>query len=130
MGWRTLHLAGYLIACWSALLRLNLLGGIALEANSHNEVELRFQPLDVLLALDDQVLEELSRTDIAQLKAKRNPVFERGQGTCFQVQIPLQEVLEVLTNMHRERLVQHWHALQEEDAVDQPLGVAHFPERF
>ena len=53
-------------------------------------------------------------------------MFERGQGTCLQVQIPLEDILEVLTDMHRERLVQCWHALQEEDAVNQPLGVTHF----
>ena len=51
----------------SSGLQLNLLGRIILEADGRDEVELRLQPLDVLLALDDQVLEELPRAGIALL---------------------------------------------------------------
>jgi hypothetical protein len=50
-----------------SLLWLNLLGGIVLETDRVNEVQLCLQPLDMFLALDDQVLEELSRAGIALL---------------------------------------------------------------
>ena len=76
------------------------------------------------------MFEELPRASIALLETEGNPLFERGQSTRFQLQILRQQLLEVLTNMHREWLVQHWHALQEKDAVDQPLGVTHFLKRF
>ena len=46
---------------------LNLLRRIVLEADRPDEMELRFQPLDVFLALDDQVLKEFSRAGIALL---------------------------------------------------------------
>jgi hypothetical protein len=118
------------MACRSSGLQLHLLGRIILEADGRDEVELRLQPLDVLLALNDQVLEEFPRADIALLQTERNPVFERGQGTRFQLQIPRQQILEVLTDMHMERLVQHRHPLKEEDSIHQPLGMAHFLERF
>jgi hypothetical protein len=39
--------------CDSSCLRLNLLGGVVLEADGRDEVQLCLQPLDVFLALDD-----------------------------------------------------------------------------
>jgi predicted unusual protein kinase regulating ubiquinone biosynthesis (AarF/ABC1/UbiB family) len=48
-------------------LELNLLGRIVREADGRNEVELSLQPLDVLLALHDQVLEEFPCAGIAVL---------------------------------------------------------------
>ena len=39
--------------CDSSGLRLNLLGGVVLEADGRDEVQLCLQPLDVFLALDD-----------------------------------------------------------------------------
>ena len=64
--------------------QLYLLGRIVLEADSRNEVELRLQPLDVLLAFNDQMLEELPRAGIVLLQTEGNPLIERGQGTRFQ----------------------------------------------
>jgi hypothetical protein len=118
------------MACRSSALRLNLLGRIILKADARDEMELRLQPLDVLLALNDQVLEEFPRAGIALLQTEGDPLFEWGQGTRFQLQIPRQQILEVLTDMHMERLVQHRHPLQEEDPIHQPLGMAHFLEGF
>jgi hypothetical protein len=81
-AWSTDHLGGIarpLLYAWRILaeavtlasrssdLRLNLLGGIVLKADSRDEVQLGLQPLDVLLALDDQVLKELPRAGIALL---------------------------------------------------------------
>jgi hypothetical protein len=114
----------------SSGLRLYLLGGIVLKADSRGEVQLRLQLLEVFFALDDRVLEELPRAGIALIEAERDPLLERRQGPCFQLQIPLKHVFEVVTDMHIEGLVQVRHALQEEDAVDQALRVAHFLERF
>jgi hypothetical protein len=58
------------MACRSSGLQLNLLGRLILEADGRDEVELRLQPLDVLLALNDQVLEEFPRADIALLQTE------------------------------------------------------------
>jgi hypothetical protein len=41
--------------------RLYLLGGTVLDADGGDQVQLRLQPLHVLLALNDEVLEELPR---------------------------------------------------------------------
>src|ERR1700752_4029591 len=79
------------MACPSLDLQLNLLRRIVLRADGRDEVKLRLQPLDMLLALNNQVLEELPRAGIALLQTEGDPLFERGQGTRFQVQIPLQQ---------------------------------------
>ena len=74
---------------------LNLLGGIVLDADGINKVQLRLQPLGVFLALYDQVLKEFPCAVIALREAEYNPVLERGQSTRFQVQIPLRKLLSV-----------------------------------
>jgi hypothetical protein len=53
--------------CRASGLRLYLLGGIVLEADGMDEVHLRLQPLNMFLALDDQVLEELPCAGITLL---------------------------------------------------------------
>jgi hypothetical protein len=63
----------------SSDLQLNLLGCIVLEADGRDEVEVRLQPLDVRLALNDQVLEELLRAGIVLLQTEGDPLFEREQ---------------------------------------------------
>src|SRR5262245_29495590 len=129
--WRLVVEARAGVMPWnSSGLWLNLLRGIVLEADGRDEVQLCLQPFDMFLTLDEQVLEKLPRARIALLEAERDPLLERGQRTRFQLQIPLQHILEVLTDMYIERLVQHRHALQKEESVDQPLGMAHFLERF
>ena len=83
----------------SSGLQLYLLGRIVLEADRRHEVELRLQPLDVLLTLDDQMLEELPRPGIVLLQTEGNPLFERGQSTRFQLQIPRQQILTAVASL-------------------------------
>ena len=59
---------------------LKLLGGIGLKADGRDEVQLGLQPLNVFLALDDQVLEELPCAGIALLEAEGDRFFKREQG--------------------------------------------------
>jgi len=113
----------------SLCLWLNLLGGIVLKADRADEVQLGLQPLNVFLALDDQVLEELSRAGIALLQAEGDPLCEWGQCTRFQLQIPLQQILEVPT-CTESGWCSTGRPSQEEESVDQPLGITHFLERF
>jgi len=88
--------------CRSSCLWLNLLGSVVLEADGRDEVQLCLQPLEVFLALDDQVLEKLPRAGIALLEAEGDPLLEWGQHTRFQLSISLEQILEVLTDMHSD----------------------------
>ena len=72
--------------------QLYLLSRIVLEADSRNEMALRLQPLDVLLTLNDQLLEQLPRAGIVLLPTEGNPLFEWRQSARFQLQIPRQHI--------------------------------------
>ena len=97
----------------SSDLQLYLFSRVVLNADSRNEVELHLQPLDVLLALNDQIFRGAPACRYSCCSKQRgNPLLERGRALVSQLQILRQQLLEVLTNMHREWLVQRWHALQ------------------
>ena len=77
-----------------------------------------------------QLLEQIARHIIARAVAMRRRLFVKRARGNLGLEIAIQDLLDVLADMQR---IEHLHigkAVQEDDAVDQLVGVLHLLDRF
>src|SRR6185437_11555892 len=101
-----------------------------LQAQLVGELDLRFQPVDVLLLALEDVLQQPARDVVAHLLAMRDGLLERRVGDALLVEIALQRLEGVLPDQELAEVLQVGEAFQEEDPLDEAVGMLHFVDRL
>src|ERR1700735_4776995 len=104
--------------------------GIKLDAELGDEVELRFKEVDVLFLVMHQLFEQVARDVIAHAVAMRGGFFVKRACRHFGDKVAVEHFLDRLADMQR---IEHLHvgkAVEEDDTVDQLVGVFHFLDGF
>ena len=114
-----------LVALTLLLFVANLLRKVTLVADLLDLVDLRFQPVDVLLFVFEQAFEEFARRVVALFAGDADGVVVERHGADLQLEIALQLFLDVLADGELHRIGQIGRGIEEEDALDQDFGVLH-----
>src|ERR1043165_7161275 len=122
------------LAARSGLLLVFQLADVVLRVKLHaelrDEIELRLEEVDVVLLVGHQLLEQVARDEVLhRIAVGRGLLVERARAD-FGLQVGVEDLLDVLSDVQR---IEHLHvgeALQEDDAVDELVGVLHLLDRF
>src|SRR5579871_3919024 len=103
---------------------------VELNAELLNQRQLRFEEIDVLFLVGGQRLEQVHRDPVVDLVAIAGSLEIELAGTHLRRQIALEDLLYASAD---PELVQRLHvrvAIEEQDANDEHVSVAHFLDRF
>ncbi len=78
----------------------------------------------------EDVFEQLAAHVIAEPLAIGDPGLEVGNRGHFQAQIAIQRLARALTDQQLAELLQVRQAVEEQDALDEPVGVLHLVDRL
>src|SRR6266702_2263521 len=114
----------------SVFLVLHLLSEVVLRAHLVDERELRLEPVGVLLLFLEQILEELGGAVVAHLSAELDPAVEDRDRLHLDAEIERQLLGHRLADVDLLQSLQIGQPLQEEDALDELVGVLHLTDRL
>ncbi len=104
----------------------DLLAEVAFVADLADLVDLGFQPIHVLLFILQQTFEEFARGIVAFVARNLNEAVVHRDSADLQFEIALQLLLDVRSNVELHQLRQVGRPIQEQDPLDNRLGVLHF----
>jgi hypothetical protein len=103
---------------------------VVLDADLADQVDLGFQPLDMLLGILQDIEQQVARDVIAHLLGLRNAFLDGDVGAFLQFQVGRQHFFRVFADQQLVQGLQVGQAVQHQDAVDQAVGMLHFADRF
>ena len=109
---------------------MHLLGEVLL-ADLADQLELRLEPVDVLLLGDEDLLEQLAGAVVADLATQTAmPLLSRSTASYSSCEVALELLGHRLADAHRAEPLQVGDALEEQDALDELVGVLHLVDRL
>src|SRR5262245_58519638 len=103
----------------------HLLREVVLLAELLHEHELRLVPVDRVLLFVEHLLGEQSRAVVALLAEELDHAVQALDGDHLEREVELVLLDRVLADLDGREALHVRHALEVEDALDQPVGVAH-----
>ena len=103
---------------------------VVLDADLAGQVNLRFQKVDVLFGVVQDVLQQIARNVIAHAFAMSNAVFHGDLRGRFKLQIAIECFQHVLANHQLAQVLQIGQGVEHEQPVHQPVGVLHLANGF
>src|SRR6266542_3275998 len=99
--------------------------------NAHlvNQLELDFQPVDMLLLGFEDAAKEIAAHVVAAGFAVGNGSFQDRMRGKLELEVTLECFLDVLPNQELVQILQVWQSFKEEDALDQAVSVLHLVAR-
>src|SRR5215813_3159100 len=107
---------------------LYLLSEVVGFARLTDQLELSLDPVDVLLLGDEDVLEQLAAAIVAETAAALDAVVQCGDRGALEVEIDAELLGHGLAHVDLAQALHVGHALEVQDALDEPVGVAHLPD--
>src|SRR6056297_984116 len=103
---------------------------VVLQAHLVEQTELRFQPVHVLFLGGEDLAEQVAAHVIADRFAVGDGVLEIRQRDVLHLQVALEDLLDVLPDHQLAEILQIRQSLEEQDALDEPVGMLHLVDRF
>src|SRR5580704_10152241 len=104
--------------------------GIELEPELGDKVELGLEKIDVLFLVMHQLLEQVARHVILHAVAMSGGLLVEQARRYFGAEVAIEDLLDVLADMQRVEHLQVGKTVEENDALDQLVGVLHLLDRF
>ena len=119
------------VAGVTALTQLaDMLLRIERQADLLDQLQLRFQEINMLLLVVGEVLEQVFRHAIVDRDAKGGGLQVKGARGEFRIQVHLDDFLHGFANRQRVQLLHVGKAVEEQDAGGELVGVGHFLNGF
>src|SRR6185295_13266157 len=112
----------------SALFFFDLLGEVVLQADLLDQGHLRFEPVDVLFLLGQDLFEEVAGVVVAFLPADLDAFVEAGEGVELEGVVGLEDLRDVLADVDLAEALDVGDAVEEEDTLDQFFGMLHLAD--
>src|SRR6185312_10527682 len=109
---------------------LHLALQVAFRADVLDQALLGFQPVDVLFLVVQDALEQVAADVVGDALAVRDRRAQVLGGSQFQVEVALDALQHVLADAQLAQVLQVRQAVEEQDALDQAIGVLHLLDRF
>src|SRR5690349_13967831 len=109
---------------------VELLREVVLYPHLVNGVQLAFQPVNVVLLIGQNLVEQLARAVVARGHAQLNAVVEPLHCLVFQLQVVLQLLLHALADIDLEVVAHVGGAVKVQDALDEYFGMPHLLDGF
>src|SRR5262245_3375622 len=109
---------------------LHLLREIVLLADLADQLELGLEPVCVLLLADEDPGEEILAGVVARLAGRLDTLVEKRDRGVLELEVALELFLDGLADAQLVIALQIGHSLEEQDAADHLVGVAHLVDRF
>ncbi|SOZ24721.1 hypothetical protein CBM2608_A50065 [Cupriavidus taiwanensis] len=112
------------------LARLHLRLQVVLQPDLVDQVQLRFQVLDMFLGIGEDIDQNFAADVIPDRFAIGDAFLDGGVRGLFQLQVALEHLGGILAEQQLVQVLQVGQAVQHQDALDQAVGVLHFADRF
>src|SRR5436190_5180693 len=103
---------------------------VELETELGDQIELGLQEIDVLLLIMHQLLEQIARYIILDRMAMRRGLFVEGPRIHLGLQVAVDDLLYGLPDPQRLQRLHVGKAIEEDDALDELVGVLHLLNRL
>src|SRR5690606_20531040 len=103
---------------------------VTLFANLGEKIELGFEEVDMAFLISQQLIEKLLGNIVAEFVADFAGLLVGSAGVVLACKIGFQNFLDVLADAQRSYGLQVWKTFQEDNAVNQLVGVMHFFDRL
>ncbi len=107
-----------------------LLGEVVLLADLADQFELGFEPIGVLLLGHEDAFEQCSRRVVTDRRADSNAVVEPLDRCVLELEVELELRGHGLADGDRKQALHVRHPLEEQDPVDDHVGVLHLVDRL
>src|SRR4030095_3450054 len=98
---------------------------VVLQAHFVDELDLRFEPIDVIFGVVEDFFERLARDVVARLFATRDGTFYRRVRSLLEAEIQAQDFGNVFTDPDLAEVLQIRQTFEEKNAFDEAIGVLH-----
>src|SRR5438874_2114497 len=116
------------MSCRRLLCRSGLQQDVTFEADPVDQLELGFEEIDLILLAFENIAEEIARDEISDPLAMRDRLAQSRKAGLFEAQIAFEDLAHILADQELVEILQIGEAIEEQDALDQLVGVLHLVE--
>src|ERR1700730_13670878 len=106
----------------------DLLGEVIGLAGLSDQLELRFDPVDVLFRGDENLLEKVAASVVREAAGALDAIVQRRHGSALEAEVETELLGYGLPHVDLAEALHIGHALEVQDPSDEPVGVAHLAD--
>src|SRR5262245_4107045 len=109
---------------------VDLFGEILLAADVLHEMELSLEPIDALLFVDEDLLQELAGSVVALLAAETDRVIQALAGFELELEVELMLLHRLFADLDRIQALHVGNTVEQKDPMDDLIGMLHLLDRL